>query len=289
MLGDLARERAAALVHSNTSVVLAGGALGSPTSPRSRDLRRRGPRAALAALAQAAARADALACVSARGRRAVRGSPKASCSTTAWRANPTGGAQAARQALGLPARRFVVALIGRISDWKGQDLLAEAIAGLDDIEAIGLVAGDAGPGRRGSSASWPRPRGGWRAGSGSWDSARTWTRSSAPPTPWWSPRAAGPVSKLGTRGRCRGPAGGRGVARWAARDRPRRRDRPAGSPERPRRAHRGAAPPGRGRGSRARLGRAAARDAAARFGRERMLAEVEIAYERLAPTDVRER
>jgi hypothetical protein len=54
----------------------------------------------------------------------------------------------ARAALGLPLDRFVVALLGRISDWKGQDVLAAALAdpALAEIGAIGLVAGDPFPG-----------------------------------------------------------------------------------------------------------------------------------------------
>jgi len=43
---------------------------------------------------------------------------------------------------------FVVAVLGRISDWKGQDVLARALAlpALTEIGAIGLVAGDPYPG-----------------------------------------------------------------------------------------------------------------------------------------------
>jgi glycosyltransferase involved in cell wall biosynthesis len=54
----------------------------------------------------------------------------------------------ARADLGLPEDVFVAALLGRISDWKGQDVLAEALAhpALAEIGAIGLVAGDPFPG-----------------------------------------------------------------------------------------------------------------------------------------------
>jgi glycosyltransferase involved in cell wall biosynthesis len=43
---------------------------------------------------------------------------------------------------------FTIAVLGRIADWKGQDVLARALAlpPLADIGAIGLVAGDAYPG-----------------------------------------------------------------------------------------------------------------------------------------------
>jgi glycosyltransferase involved in cell wall biosynthesis len=53
----------------------------------------------------------------------------------------------ARKALGLDADRFVVAVVGRVSDWKGQDVLARALAErpLAEIGAVGVVVGDAAP------------------------------------------------------------------------------------------------------------------------------------------------
>jgi glycosyltransferase involved in cell wall biosynthesis len=53
----------------------------------------------------------------------------------------------ARDALGLDPDRFVVGMVGRVSDWKGQHLLAQALAdpALADIQAIGIVAGEAAP------------------------------------------------------------------------------------------------------------------------------------------------
>jgi glycosyltransferase involved in cell wall biosynthesis len=55
----------------------------------------------------------------------------------------------ARLALGLPPDAFVVAVLGRISSWKGQEVLARALAEspLADRGAIGVVAGDAWPGQ----------------------------------------------------------------------------------------------------------------------------------------------
>jgi glycosyltransferase involved in cell wall biosynthesis len=55
---------------------------------------------------------------------------------------------AARRVLGLPSDRPVIAVLGRISDWKGQDLLVRALAqpALRDRGTIGLIAGDAWPG-----------------------------------------------------------------------------------------------------------------------------------------------
>jgi glycosyltransferase involved in cell wall biosynthesis len=50
----------------------------------------------------------------------------------------------ARLALGLPPDAFVAAVLGRVSAWKGQQLLADACA---HIGAVALVAGDAWPGQ----------------------------------------------------------------------------------------------------------------------------------------------
>ena len=55
---------------------------------------------------------------------------------------------AARQALGLPADAPTIALLGRISDWKGQDVLVRALAEppLRERGALALLAGDPWPG-----------------------------------------------------------------------------------------------------------------------------------------------
>jgi len=54
----------------------------------------------------------------------------------------------ARAALGLPADAFVAATIGRISSWKGQDVLVRALAEPEParLGVVGVVAGDAWPG-----------------------------------------------------------------------------------------------------------------------------------------------
>jgi glycosyltransferase involved in cell wall biosynthesis len=54
----------------------------------------------------------------------------------------------ARAALGLPPHAPVIAVLGRISDWKGQDVLVRALscAPLRERGAIGVIAGDAWPG-----------------------------------------------------------------------------------------------------------------------------------------------
>src|SRR5207248_439611 len=55
---------------------------------------------------------------------------------------------AARRALGLDAAVPVISVLGRISDWKGQDVLVRALAepALRDRGAVGLLAGEAWPG-----------------------------------------------------------------------------------------------------------------------------------------------
>ncbi len=50
----------------------------------------------------------------------------------------------ARGRLGLPTGSFVAAVLGRISRWKGQELLARA---MQHVDGITLVAGDAWPGQ----------------------------------------------------------------------------------------------------------------------------------------------
>ena len=55
---------------------------------------------------------------------------------------------AARAALGLPAQAPLIAVLGRISDWKGQDLLVRVLAteALRDRGAVGVIAGVPWPG-----------------------------------------------------------------------------------------------------------------------------------------------
>lgn len=62
----------------------------------------------------------------------------------------------ARRALGLPPDAFVAAVLGRISAWKGQELLARA---MQHVDGITLVAGDAWPGQEHHErALWPYHR-----------------------------------------------------------------------------------------------------------------------------------
>jgi glycosyltransferase involved in cell wall biosynthesis len=155
-LGELAR--GAAVVHSNTSVILGGGsaakAAGIPHVIHVREIYA-GSVGALAArgwplLRRRLMGADARICVSgavaeqfndgdrgwSSGTFVVHdGLPESSLGRIEHRA-PDGTAP------------FTVAVLGRIADWKGQNVLVRALAepALAEIGAIGLIAGDAYPG-----------------------------------------------------------------------------------------------------------------------------------------------
>lgn len=148
MLAELAAERDVALVHSNTSVILAQpkeiphvvhvreiytGAVG------------RGASLGWGRLRSRLLQADAVVCVSnAVARQFPPGEAEVVNDGLARVPEPAPRGEA-RKALGLPADAFVIALLGRIADWKGQDVLARALARadlIDDIEAVGLIAGD---------------------------------------------------------------------------------------------------------------------------------------------------
>ncbi len=145
-LDRLARERRAALVHLNTSAILPAAAPpGVPLAVHVREIYTGwGPlwppyRSALE-------RAGALLCVSAAVRAQFRG--RGVVVPDGLAAVPERVPRdAARTALGLPADAFVVAVLGRISAWKGQDVLARALAEPELRGAIGLVAGDTWPGQ----------------------------------------------------------------------------------------------------------------------------------------------
>jgi glycosyltransferase involved in cell wall biosynthesis len=67
---------------------------------------------------------------------------------------------AARASLGLAEDAFAVAVLGRLSSWKGQDVLARALAKppLASIEAVGLIAGAPWPGADRPAAELERLR-----------------------------------------------------------------------------------------------------------------------------------
>ncbi len=154
-LGELARERAVAVVHDNTSVVLGGAgvarAAGAAHVVHVREIWTGGgpvERALWPLMRRRLLGADALLGIS----QAVcdQFPPEAAVLLRDGlpRRPVAVGKAAARRSLGLPADRFTVALVGRISHWKGHEVLAAALAEPDlaKIGAVGLVAGDELPG-----------------------------------------------------------------------------------------------------------------------------------------------
>lgn len=151
-LGALVHRRQVVLAHSNTSVVLGGAAAAAlariPHVWHVREIYSRFGRAwpPYRRLLQTAA---SLPCVSQATAAQFDGHPRArvipdGLAVDARRAPRAG----ARAALGLPADAPVIAVLGRISDWKGQDVLVRALAEapLAESAAIGLIAGEAWPG-----------------------------------------------------------------------------------------------------------------------------------------------
>jgi glycosyltransferase involved in cell wall biosynthesis len=144
--------RRIALVHSNTSVVLSGAlAAGGARVPHVWHVREIYSRLGRfwPAYRLVLETAAALPCVSRAtaapfgGRGRVRVIPDG-LAVDAHRAPRA----EARAALGLPADVPVIAVLGRITDWKGQDVLVRSLAEppLRERGAIGLLAGDVWPG-----------------------------------------------------------------------------------------------------------------------------------------------
>ena len=148
----VARERGAALVHSNTSVILSGAGLARTLAvPHLIHVRELYPRVPLAwpLWRRRLLRADRLACVSEAVAAQFGGAPNATVVHDGLaRAARRAEREPARRALRLPEDAFTVAVLGRVSDWKGQDVLARALAEppLAQIGAVGLVAGAPWPG-----------------------------------------------------------------------------------------------------------------------------------------------
>jgi glycosyltransferase involved in cell wall biosynthesis len=145
-LGRLARTRDVALVHTNTSVTLGGAAAariaGIPHVWHVREIYA-GFERWFPAYRRLLLTADALPCVSRATCEQFGGDPRAFTLHDGLAYEPERVDRAvARAELGLPAEAFVVAVLGRISGWKGQDVLVRALAQLPD-DAIALIAGDA--------------------------------------------------------------------------------------------------------------------------------------------------
>lgn len=146
-LARLARARGVALVHTNTSVTLGGApAARLARVPHVWHMREiyAGFERFWPAYRRLLLSAAALPCVS-EATRAQLGPGRGLVLHDGLPIAPErAGRGAARAALGLPADGFVCAILGRISTWKGQDILIRALAdsALAATDTIALVAGD---------------------------------------------------------------------------------------------------------------------------------------------------
>jgi len=147
-LARLARRRGVALIHSNTSVTLGGSAAsrlaGIPHIWHVREIYT-GFERPWPAYRRLLLSAAALPCVSQATREQFGDDPRALVVHDGLGVPPArAGRDAARAALGLEPGAFVCAILGRISAWKGQDVLIRALAdpALAASGAIALIAGD---------------------------------------------------------------------------------------------------------------------------------------------------
>jgi glycosyltransferase involved in cell wall biosynthesis len=158
-LGDLGRRHRVALVHTNTSVTLAGfAAARAARLPHVCHVREiyAGAGPAWPVWRRVLGRADALACVSEAVRAQFAGMPAARVVHDGLPSLPERAERsAARRALGVDGEAFVCAVLGRVSSWKGQEVLVEAMARepLRDKEVVTLVAGAPWPGQERRLAS----------------------------------------------------------------------------------------------------------------------------------------
>ena len=151
-LEAIARSRGAALVHSNTSVILSGqrvaDTLGVPHVLHVRELYPRVP-VAWRLWRRRLLRADRVVCMSKAIAAQFEGAANATIVYEGLpRAATRGDRESARAELAIEPGSFVVTLLGRISDWKGQDVLARALAepALSDTPVHALIAGSPWPG-----------------------------------------------------------------------------------------------------------------------------------------------
>ncbi|HEV7806866.1 MAG TPA: glycosyltransferase [Solirubrobacteraceae bacterium] len=155
-LGRLARRRDVALIHTNTSVTLGGSAASRVARiPHVWHLREiyTGFERFWPAYRRLLLSADALPCVSAATCAQLGGDQRALVVHDGLALTPARAPRAAaRAALALPDDAFVCAILGRISTWKGQDVLIGALAEpafAAAAGAIALVAGDPWQGEEG--------------------------------------------------------------------------------------------------------------------------------------------
>ena len=151
-LEALARARDVALVHSNTSVIAPGQRLADRLGvPHVLHVRELYPHVPLAwpLWRRRLLAADRLLCVSRAVAAQFFDSEQVAVVHDGLPGPPERAERsAARAALGLDQDTFAVAVLGRVSAWKGQDVLARALAEepLVSIKAVGLVAGTGWPG-----------------------------------------------------------------------------------------------------------------------------------------------
>lgn len=153
-LRALARARDVSLVHSNTSAVLSGAAAAAAGRlPHLWHVREIYPGSdferAWPAFRRVLLTAAALPCVSRATAAQFGSSPRARVIPDGLAIEPRRAPRAtARAALGLPGDAPVIAVLGRISSWKGQDVLVRALAEpeLASRGALALIAGEAWPG-----------------------------------------------------------------------------------------------------------------------------------------------
>jgi len=149
-LGRLARARGVGVIHTNTSVTLGGAAAARiarvPHVWHVREIYA-GFERYWPAYRRLLLSADALPCVSQATRAQLGATARARVLHDGLALAPRRAPRdAARAALDLSAGAFVVAILGRISSWKGQDVLIRALAVCGDDGTIALVAGDPWPG-----------------------------------------------------------------------------------------------------------------------------------------------
>jgi glycosyltransferase involved in cell wall biosynthesis len=151
-LRSLIRGRAVGLVHSNTSVVLGGGAAAAAARvPHIWHVREifSGFERAWPGYRRLLGTAAAIPCVSRATASQFPDTPRITVIPDGLAVDARRGARAeSRAALGLSTGAPTIAVLGRISAWKGQDVLVRALAEppLRDRGAIGLIAGEVWPG-----------------------------------------------------------------------------------------------------------------------------------------------
>jgi glycosyltransferase involved in cell wall biosynthesis len=158
-LTRLARSREVGIVHTNSAIVLAGQGVASATGA-AHVLHVREPfstgqalpaRVLWPALRRRLLRSDAVLCVSEAMARQFDGDPRVRVIHDGLPAQRLPAERrTARRTLGIPDDAPVVTMVSRVSDWKGQHVLARALAmePLASTGAIGLIAGDAAPGQQ---------------------------------------------------------------------------------------------------------------------------------------------